>query len=203
MSQLISQSTHFRQNSHSCIDLIIMDQPNLIVDSGVQSSLHKNCQHEIIYGVTNLQIPSPPPFKRRVWKYHKANVESLRSDISRVDWEDEFRDLDSHEATNCFTGKFLGLVSTHVPNSEIVCNAKDPPWITKHVKNAIRRKHRIYRKYVNNGRKPGEWGNVKLVRNETTRVIDQAKEGYFKSLGEKLCGPSKGIKLIGRPLIRY
>ena len=86
-----------------------------------------------------------------------------------VDWEDEFRDLDNHEATNGFTGKFLGLVSIHVLNSEIVCNAKDPPWITKHVKNAIRRKHRIYGKYVNNGKKPGEWGNVKLVRNETTR----------------------------------
>ena len=56
------------------------------------------------------------------------------------------------------------------------------------------RKHRIYKKYDNNCSKPEEWENVKLIWNETTRVIDQAKEGYFKNLAQRLCGPSKGIK---------
>ena len=146
MSQVINQPTHVRQNTHSCIDLIITDQPNLIVDSGVHPSLHQNCQHDIIYGVDNLQIPSPPTFKRSVWKYHEANVELLKSDLNSVNWDGELRYLDSTEATAWFTNKLLSIVSAHIPNAEILCGAKDTPWITKRVKDAIRRKHRIYKK---------------------------------------------------------
>ena len=43
--QLISQPTHLLPQSSSCVDLIFTDQPNLIVDSGVQPSLHSNCHH--------------------------------------------------------------------------------------------------------------------------------------------------------------
>ena len=40
LTQLMSEPTHFRENCPpSCIDLIICDQPNLVSDSGVRSSL--------------------------------------------------------------------------------------------------------------------------------------------------------------------
>ncbi len=165
MSPLINQPTHVRQNTHSCIDLMITDQTNLIVDLKVHPSFHQNCQHYIIYGVANLQTPSPPSFKRRVWKYHDANVGLLRYDLNSVDFDGELRYLDSIKTTAWFNNKFYSIVSIHIPNSEILCDAKDPPWINERVKNTIRRKHRVNRKYVRSWRNPGEWRNVKLVRN--------------------------------------
>ena len=41
-SQLINELTHIQTNSSSCIDLVFIDQPNLLVNSGVHGSLHPN-----------------------------------------------------------------------------------------------------------------------------------------------------------------
>ena len=47
--QLISELTHILKNSCSCFDLIFTDQPGLITDSGAHTSLHRNCDHNIIF----------------------------------------------------------------------------------------------------------------------------------------------------------
>ena len=35
---------------------------------------------------------------------------------------------------------------------------------------------------------------MRIVRNQTTHLIDDAKENYFKSLAKKLTDPNTGIK---------
>ena len=59
LTQLIDQSTHITNENRSCIDLIITDQPNFLVDYGVHPSLYKTCHHEITYGKINLSVPLP------------------------------------------------------------------------------------------------------------------------------------------------
>ena len=54
LHQLISDPTHELPNSSSCMDLIFIDHPNLIVDSGVHPPLHLNCHHQIAYCKFNL-----------------------------------------------------------------------------------------------------------------------------------------------------
>ena len=55
--QLISELTHIiLPNSLSCIDLIFTDQPNFVVGSGVHSTLHENCHHQITYCKLNLRL---------------------------------------------------------------------------------------------------------------------------------------------------
>ena len=66
LSQLISEPTNFEPHKNlSCIDLIITNQPNLILDSGTRPSLDPYCHHPIIYGKINFRIPPPPPFERK------------------------------------------------------------------------------------------------------------------------------------------
>ena len=60
-SQVMNEPTHIQTNNTSCIDLIFTDKPGLSVDSGVHSSLHPNCHHQIIYSTFNLNICYPPP----------------------------------------------------------------------------------------------------------------------------------------------
>ena len=69
MKQLISEPTHILQQSSSCIDLIFTDQPNIVMDSGVDSSLHPKCHHQIIYLKLNLKIEYPPPYICKIWNY--------------------------------------------------------------------------------------------------------------------------------------
>ena len=56
LSQLISDPTHILQNSSSCIDLIFMNQPNFVIDTGVHPSLHPNCHLQIVFSKLNLKI---------------------------------------------------------------------------------------------------------------------------------------------------
>ena len=49
LHQFIKDPTYIIPQSFSCIDLILIDQAILVIDSGVHSSLHANCHHQKIY----------------------------------------------------------------------------------------------------------------------------------------------------------
>ena len=54
LTQLISEPTNFTPNKNpTCIDLLITDQPNLVLDSGTRPSLDSKCHHQIVYGKIN------------------------------------------------------------------------------------------------------------------------------------------------------
>ena len=78
LSRLISEPTNFESNKiPSCIDLVITDQPNLVLDCGTRASLDSFC-HEITYRKINFNIPPPPPFEREIWHYDRANIPLLK-----------------------------------------------------------------------------------------------------------------------------
>ena len=79
--QLISEPTHLLPQSNSCIDLIFTDQPNLVVNYGIQASLNSKCHHQITHCKFNLNIKYPPPYERLVWDYRKANIESIQKSV--------------------------------------------------------------------------------------------------------------------------
>ena len=143
--QLIDEPTNVRGECMSCIDLIITDQPNIFVESGVHPSLDDHCQHQIVYGKLNISIHHPPPYRRTIWDYLKANTPMIRELISDIDWQSRLAGLGLNEMTELFTGTIFAILSANIPNKVIKCNDKDPPWITPELKTAIKRKHRVFR----------------------------------------------------------
>ena len=76
MDQIIDEPTHFPcDNIETCIDLILTDQPNFFVHGGVIQSPDPRCKHQIINGKINFAIPCPPPYKRKLWSYKRANID--------------------------------------------------------------------------------------------------------------------------------
>ena len=73
LQQLINDPTHLTRNSSSCIDFLFALQPNLVVESGVHSLLHKFC-HQSIYGKFNLEI----------FHYQKPNTENISKAIRSI-----------------------------------------------------------------------------------------------------------------------
>ena len=45
LQQIINEPTHITGDSSCCIDLILTSQPNLVIESGMHSSLHPNRHH--------------------------------------------------------------------------------------------------------------------------------------------------------------
>ena len=90
MKQLISAPTHVLQHSSSCFDFVFVNQPNLVIDSGIHPSLHQNCHHQIIFCKLNLKIEYPPPYAREVWDYGKAENDLINCAIDQFDWVNLF-----------------------------------------------------------------------------------------------------------------
>ena len=85
--QLINEPTNIQTNNSSCIDFIFTNQPNLSVNSGVHSSLHPNCHHQIVHTSFNLDICYPQPYQPLIWDYKKADSTNITKALDSVDWE--------------------------------------------------------------------------------------------------------------------
>ena len=80
---MISEPTHFREDCQpSCIDLIVCDQLNLVINSGVRSYLDETCKHQIICCKLSIKCPRIPPSKRLVWHYDKAKRDHINRAIT-------------------------------------------------------------------------------------------------------------------------
>ena len=86
LHQLIQEPTHILNLSSSCIDLVFTSQPNLVMESGVHSSLNTNCHHQVVFEKFNLSILYPPPYERTVWFYEKADPELIRRAVNEFAW---------------------------------------------------------------------------------------------------------------------
>ena len=59
LQQLIQEPTHILNSSSSWVDLMFTSQPNLVMESGVHSSLHPNCHHQEVIVKFSLSILYP------------------------------------------------------------------------------------------------------------------------------------------------
>ena len=132
--QVIKEPTHLFNTSFSCIDLIFTSPPSLMIDSGVHSSLHPNCHHQIIYTKFNLEIIYPPPYLQEVWHYKDANIEFIRRANNAFNW------TSVNEKVNIFNYTILNILSSFIPHEILTCDDKDPWWFNKKIREIFQEK---------------------------------------------------------------
>ena len=93
LHQLISEPTHLMGDSKSCIDLILTDRPNLVVESGVHPSLHEQCHHQNVHGKLSVSNIALPPYSRKIWQYDKAEFVAIRKCIEMFRWHEHLQSL--------------------------------------------------------------------------------------------------------------
>ncbi len=196
LHQLINEPTHFIGNSKSCIDVILTDQPNLFLDSGVHPSLHKNCHHQIIFGKLSVKNPCPPPYKRRIWHYDRANVTAIRKSIDMFPWFDTFLELECPDLQVGHMNEILlNIFSNFIPNEIIKVRSRQAPWMTQSIKNFIRKKNKAYKTFIKNGQPEGGLEAITNMISQGSKMIEDAKDKYFSKIGRKLSNPETGRKL--------
>ena len=194
-SQIINDPTNFEPNkSPTCIDLIFTSQPNLVFESGVHPSLCRTCHHQIIYAKICFKVHSPPSYEREVWHYNRARVDVIKNSIQNFDWNRAFLNLSINDQVEIFNHTLLNIFRNFFPHETIKCNPKDPPWITKDIKMALRRKNRLYRKYISSGKKQEDEINLNNTTDIVSKLITESKEIYFTNLGKRLIDPNTSPK---------
>ena len=192
LSQLISEPTNFESHKNpSCIDLIITDQPNLILDSETRPSLDPYCHHQIIYGKINFRIPPPPPFERKIWHFKRANLAAIKMSMTSFPWLQHFSlNPDPNWQVKTFTDIFLNIMLNFIPNEIKLNSLRDTPWITKHLKTLLRKKTRLYKNYKRHGYKADDKIRLDAFRIECQQAVEMTKLSYLTNLGDKLNNPN-------------
>ena len=85
--------------------------------------------------------------------------------------------------TDVFCSTLITVLKKHIPNR-----------MAQEIKTAIKRKHRVCKTFDSRRRYPADWERIGILRNESARLVDAAKDNYFKSLGRKLTDAKTGIK---------
>ena len=192
MKELISEPTHISQQSSSCIDLIFTNQPNIVMDSGVDSSLKLKCHHQIIYSKRNLIIEYPPPYIRKVWNYNRAETYLINHAIENCDWPILFLGKYVHQQVEVFNKALLNIFHNYIPNKFILCDDKDSPWINEEIKSLIHRKKSLYQRQ----RKSGSIDHTSLnaLTLDILNAISSSKLKYHERLANKLNDPKTSSK---------
>ena len=195
LTQIISEPTHFREHCHpSCIDLIICDQPNLVIDSVARSSLDNTCKHQITFCKLSIRTPSTPPFKRLVCFYNKANRELINRAMTAVQLGLLLNKYPNPNAQEKLLNQtILNIISNFVPSSTFSSNKNEPKWITRAIKKQLRKQKTLYKKYRLNGFREEDKVDVDRLRDECFRAIKTSKENYLISLGTKLIDKETGV----------
>ena len=68
-------------------ELLFTDQLMLSVNSGVHTTLHPNCHHQIIHSSFDLNVYYLPPYQCLIWDYKKIDSIKIRKAPDLVNWE--------------------------------------------------------------------------------------------------------------------
>ena len=148
------------------------------MESGVHSSLHENCHHQIIYAKFNLKIYYPPPYEREIWHYQKANIENIRKAIDQFPWAMRFTNIDVNEKVNLLNKTIKNIIRSYIPHETITFDDRDPPWINNDIKELIQ----AYKSYRQNKNNIFSVHRFELLQSKLNSLVEKSKSNLLRSL---------------------
>ena len=186
LQQIIKEPTHIIGNSSSCIDLIFTIQPNLIMESGVHSSLHSNCHHHRAFAKFNQKIHYPSPYEREIWHYQKADVDQIRQAISKFPWDNRFANISVNEQVQLFTQTFQNIIFNYIPHETITCDDRNPPWIDEKIQKLVLHENRAFNAHSRDKNNTDLLNKFQSLQAHLKTSIEESKQKYYSRLSNKL-----------------
>ena len=111
-------------------------------------SLHPSRHNKIIYAKFNLKIHKPPPYKRQIWHYDKANADHIRKLVDLYPWGKALRNLSISSIILLYNKRDKNIISNYMSHETVIFDAWDPPVINKNAKQLILERNDMYKRYV-------------------------------------------------------
>ena len=189
LNQLIQLPTHILNSSSSCIDLIFTSLPNLVMESGIHSSLYSNCHHQIVLAKFDLSIFYPTPYERTVWHCERANTKLIRRAIDQFGRLRVLFKVNVDEKVYFFNKTLLKIIENFIPHETIICDDRDPPWISKEIKKLMAEKNLAFKSYCCSNKNLFFLEKFKALQNQLNISIEESKEKYYTNLSSRLVDP--------------
>ena len=151
----------------------------------------------------SLKVYFPPSYKREVWHYNRAQVDLIKKSIETYNWDRAFMNLGINDQVELLENTLLNIFRNFIPHETIKCSHKDPPWMNKKIKSALRNKNRLYKKYISGGNKREDEIKLRADTIFVSDLIASTKDSYFADLGKRLNDPKTGSKTYWSILKRF
>ena len=187
-NQIVNEPTHILNISSSCIDLIFTSQTNLVIESGVYSSLHVSCHHHTAYAKFNLNVTYPPTYEREVWHYKLANWDFIQRSITNFSWEKAFHNVAVKKQVMLFNKTVFNIIRNFIPHEPATFDDSDPPWITSHIKRISNDKNLAFKRFVNKKGFVNNSRNVERLsslQNNLSNLNETSKQEYLLKIAKR------------------
>ena len=198
LTQLISEPTHFTENSSSLIDLILVRNNAHVLTSGVTDTffpdqIRYHCPTVVLLKFLRHAIKT---YSRRIWNYKLADFDKFRdllTDYNLTAKVEETTDLDTNSQQ--ITDALFFAAEQSIPNKVVIIRPTELPWINCHIKKLIRKRKRLF-KIFRRTDNPHYWDRYKFLRNRVVTEIRNSKKNYFDNLDRLLSTNTTNSKLF-------
>lgn len=175
LSQTINQPTHYTEHSSSLIDIILTNNENHFIFSGVGDPFlnQETRYHCPIFGILNFSKSKSKSYLRHTWSYERGDYDLLRYKAETTDWESLYDPNINIYAQN-ITNHIIAISKVCIPNRMTRIRRHEPSWINSMIKLYIRKRKRAYKK-AKQTNSNAHWQKFKQLRNRVTKMIRDAK----------------------------
>ena len=78
-----------------------------------------------------------------MWHYKLANSDCIQREIKNFDWEIAFLNVNVNKKVLLFNETILNTIRNFIPDEIVTCGDRDPLWMTRLIKKAIKDKKPI------------------------------------------------------------
>jgi len=131
--QLINTPTHFTENSHSIIDVIIVKHAHTVISSFVSDPLSPALTryHCPIACVLNFAKLKTNNYKRHVWLYNKGDNTLNSNSIDQT--------------ASIIADTIISAASKTIPNTYVTIRPNDIPWMHNAIRKQMKHRNKLHR----------------------------------------------------------
>ena len=190
LQQLIIETTHLIANSSSFIDLIFISQPNLVIQSGVHSSLHPHCHHQIVFAKINLKIVIQHFMNVKFGTMKRRILTLFVDQFYQFPWDNRFSNIDVNQKVNLFNQAIKNILCNFIPHQTFTYDDRDPPWINSKIKSLIQEENIAKKCYFQNNKDIQLFRWFQCIQNLVTATTEKSTEQFYSRISTKLMDPT-------------
>ena len=182
LHQVVSTATREGNGCRSLLDIIATSEPHLVHKVLVNSPIGKSDHSvvDLIFDIDWCRIEMP---KRDIWLFHLADREGLLNALNLTDWQAALKHSSCDDSWQHWKELIFTAASTYIPKKTVEVNVTPKPWIKPSLKNLIKEKHRLWKKYQKE-RTTESFDKFKHIRNQVTKLLRQAQRNHFVAISD-------------------
>jgi hypothetical protein len=165
LHQIINEPTRVTDTTSSCLDLIMVQNPQIVKRSEVLPEICSD--HRIACAHIRNTVIKNKPFKRTIYNYNKLDINKFCTLLSDVNWDNLVENGAIDDVVNNFTDLVMDLAKQCMPVKTVLIRPKDAQWINDEVRLLIKERKQIHCVAKRTNLKD-DWDRFRRVRNYVT-----------------------------------